>query len=39
MIDLSGGLFHRKIQLRDDLLLEVDIRVVGASRNYPEAWR
>ncbi len=39
MIDLSGGLFHRKIQLGDDLLLEVDIRVVRASRNYPEGVR
>lgn len=39
MIDLSGGPFHRKIQLRADLLLEVDIRMVRASRDYPEGVR
>jgi hypothetical protein len=39
MIDLSGGPFHRKIQLREDLLLEVDIRMVRVSRDYPEGIR
>ncbi|MBI3248734.1 MAG: hypothetical protein HYZ50_19710 [Deltaproteobacteria bacterium] len=39
MIELSGGPFQRKIQLEADLLLEVDIRVVRASRNYPEGVR
>lgn len=39
MIDLAGGPFHRKIQLQVDLLLEVDIRMVQASRDYPEGIR
>ena len=39
MIELSGGPFHRKMQLGAALLLEVDIRVVRASRNYPEGVR
>ena len=39
MTILSAGPFHRKIQLRDDLLLEVYIRTVRASRNYPEGIR
>ncbi len=39
MINLSGGPFHRKIQLREDLLLEVDIRIVRSSRDYPEGVR
>jgi len=39
MIDLSGDPFHRKIQLREDLLLEVDIRIVRASQDYPEGIR
>ncbi len=39
MIDPSGGPFHRKIQLREDLLLEVDIRIVHTSQDYPEGIR
>lgn len=39
MINLAGGPFHRKIQLREDLLLEVDIRTIRASRDYPEGIR
>ena len=39
MINLSGGPFQRKIQLRADLLLEVTIRIVRATRHYPEGIR
>jgi hypothetical protein len=39
MINLSGGPFHRKIQVREDLLLEVDIRTVRESLTYPEGIR
>ena len=38
MIDLSGP-FHRKVQLRDDLLMEVIIREVRGSRHYPQGIR
>lgn len=38
-MNLSGGPFHRKIQLREDLLLEVDIRIVPESSDYPEGVR
>ena len=39
MINLSGGPFHRKILLREDLLLELDIRIVQTSQDYPEGVR
>ena len=39
MINLSGGPFHRKILLRVDLLLEIDIRIVSESQDYPEGIR
>jgi len=38
-IDLSGGPFHRKVQLREDLLLEVVIREVPGGRDYPQGIR
>ena len=39
MIDLSGGPFHRKVQLTEDLLLEVVIRDVPGKSNDPERIR
>jgi hypothetical protein len=39
MIDLSGGPFHRKVQLREDLLLEVVIREVPEAGDYLEGIR
>jgi len=39
MIDLSEGPFHRKVQLRDDLLMEVIIREVRGGRHYPQGIR
>ena len=39
MIDLSEGPFHRKIHLREDLLLEVIIRQVRGGRHYPQEIR
>jgi len=38
-IDLSTGAFHRKVQLRDDLLLEVIIRAVPGGTHYPQGIR
>ncbi|MBI4518159.1 MAG: hypothetical protein HY699_20340 [Deltaproteobacteria bacterium] len=39
MIDLSEGPFHRKVQLTDDLLLEVIIREVRGGPHYPQGIR
>lgn len=39
MIDLSEGPFHRKVQLRDNLLLEVIIREVPGRSYYPQGIR
>jgi hypothetical protein len=39
MIDLSEGPFHRKVQLRDDLLMEVIIREVRGGSHYPQGIR
>jgi hypothetical protein len=39
MIDLSSGPFHRKVQLREDLLLEVVIRAVPGGRGARQGIR